>query len=240
MKKCAYYGVLIVLIGIFLFSAYKIGDYMLEKYRSDRLLDDAAQFVTVEESNKEDHDPERIEVDFDKLREQNEDVVAWIYCADTNLNYPVVQAEDNDYYLHRLLDGSWNNNGTIFMDYRNQADFSDGNTLIYGHHMRSGAMFGGLVKYQKQEFYDKHPHLYVMTPEKNYRLDLLAGCVVENTSDIYSTQISTDQLNDCMSHSTFATKAEYQGGHIVTLSTCSYEFEDARYVVLGELIPLKD
>ncbi len=242
MKKCAYYGTLLVLICVFLFSAYKVGDYLLEKYRSDRLLEDMSEFVTVETDSTDDQhkDPERIKVDFAKIRKQNEDVVAWLYCANTKLNYPIVQTDNNEYYLHHLLDGSWNNNGTIFMDYRNHADFSDGNTLIHGHHMRSGAMFGQLVKYQKQEFYDEHPYLYVMTPEKNYRLDLLAGCVVENTSDIYNTQISADLLNYFLSHSTFATKAEYQGGRIVSLSTCSYDFEDARYVVLGELIPLKD
>ena len=243
MKKVAYYGTLILLVGVFLFSAYQIGDYLLEKHKSDVLMNEASKFVSVEadDKNKEENkDPERIQVDFDKLHEQNEDIVAWLYCANTKLNYPVVQAADNDYYLYRLLDGSYNRNGTIFMDYRNHADMSDDNTLIHGHHMRSGAMFGALVEYKKQAFYDEHPYIYLMTPEKNYRLNLLAGCVVEHDSDIYTTEISDDQLSYYMSHSMFATKEEYQGGRIVTLSTCSYEYEDARFVVLGELIELKD
>ena len=243
MKKVAYYGVLILLIGIFCFSAYKIGDYLLEKHRSDQMMNEASKFVTVETGEKKDDKkkaPERIKVDFDKLREQNEDIVAWLYCGDTKLNYPVVQAADNDYYLYRLLDGSYNRNGTIFMDYRSSADMTDGNTLIHGHHMRSGAMFGELIHYQKQKFYDQHPVIYLSTPEKNYRLDLLAGCVVEHDDEIYTTDLTEEQVAHYMANSTFTSEKEYKGGQIVTLSTCSYDFEDARYVVMGELVPLKD
>lgn len=104
-------------------------------------------------------------MDFAALEGVNSDIVAWLYGADTGLNYPIVQAEDNDYYLYRLLDGTWNKNGTIFMDYVNRSDFSDQNTLVYGHHMKSGAMFGALVQYKKQEFYDAHPYLYLYTPQ---------------------------------------------------------------------------
>lgn len=102
-------------------------------------------------------EPEQVYVDFAALEGVNSDIVAWLYGADTGLNYPIVQAEDNDYYLYRLLDGTWNKNGTIFMDYVNRSDFSDQNTLVYGHHMKSGAMFGALVQYKKQEFYDRPP-----------------------------------------------------------------------------------
>ncbi len=108
-------------------------------------------------------------MDFAALEGVNSDIVAWLYGADTGLNYPIVQAEDNDYYLYRLLDGTWNKNGTIFMDYVNRSDFSDQNTLVYGHHMKSGAMFGALVQYKKQEFYDAHPYLYLYTPQQSYR-----------------------------------------------------------------------
>ena len=113
----------------------------------------------------------------------------------TGLNYPIVQAEDNDYYLYRLLDGTWNKNGTIFMDYVNRSDFSDQNTLVYGHHMKSGAMFGALVQYKKQEFYDAHPYLYLYTPQQSYRLDLIAGSVVDYDDAVYSTVLSADTVS---------------------------------------------
>ena len=214
----------------------------MEKHRSDEMLNNASKFVTVkeeEEDTQEADDPERIEVDFDELRKLNSDVVGWIYCANTKLNYPVAQASNNDYYLHRLLDGSWNANGTIFMDYRNGSDLSDKNTLIYGHHMMSGAMFGQLIDYKKQSFYEEHPYLYYMTDSQTYRVDLLAGCVVDSTDSIYSTVPDESLIQRCMSNSTFSSQKSYQGGNIMTFSTCTYEYDDARYIVLGELVPVE-
>ncbi len=240
MKKGLYYGIMAVLIAVFLFSAYQLGSYMLEKYRSDKMMESASKFVTAEQDKNENGEsadaPERVEVNFDELRKLNSDIVGWIYCANTKINYPIVQGQDNEYYLYRLLDGTWNYNGTIFMDYRNSADFSDGNTMIYGHHMKSGAMFAELVEYKKQSFYDEHPYIYITTEEQTYRMDLLAGCIVDSVSDVYTTEPSDEMLQSCMDTSTFTPKVSYHGGKIVTLSTCTYEYDDARYVVLGELV----
>ena len=85
-----------------------------------------------------------ITVDFERLQEENKDIIAWLYCPDTEINYPVVQSKDNEYYLRRLLDGTWNIAGTLFMDYRNAADCSDLHTIIYGHNMKNNTMFGSL------------------------------------------------------------------------------------------------
>ena len=133
MKKSVFYVLLVLFIGVFAFSAYKLGSYWMEKVRSDQALKDATAFVDVVPSPNNGEDgtqdaPEKIEIDFEQLHALNEDVVAWIYCPGTKINYPVLQAEDNDYYLYRLLDGAENINGSIFMDYRNASDFSDGNT----------------------------------------------------------------------------------------------------------------
>ena len=184
MKKAVYYILLAVFIGVFLFAAYQIGSYMLEKHKSDEVLKDAGKYVYIpdlkdDKEPEQEGEPEQVYVDFAALEGVNSDIVAWLYGADTGLNYPIGQAEDNDYYLYRLLDGTWNKNGTIFMDYVNRSDFSDQNTLVYGHHMKSGAMFGALVQYKKQEFYDDHPYLYLYTPQQSYRLDLIAGSVVD-------------------------------------------------------------
>mgnify|MGYP003029841144 CR=1 FL=1 len=181
-KRQVYYILLAVFIGVFLFAAYQIGSYMLEKHKSDEVLKDAGKYVYIPDLSSDEEpegEPEQVYVDFAALEGVNSDIVAWLYGADTGLNYPIVQAEDNDYYLYRLLDGTWNKNGTIFMDYVNRSDFSDQNTLVYGHHMKSGAMFGALVQYKKQEFYDAHPYLYLYTPQQSYRLDLIAGSVVD-------------------------------------------------------------
>jgi len=249
-KKVVYYVVLAVLVGIFLFAAIKLGSYYMEKMRSDQILDDATQFTdpvnpgtpdndNEGEGEEQTGDPEMINVDFEAMKELNKDVVAWIYCPNTMLNYPIVQADDNDYYLYRLLDGTSNSNGSIFMDYRNGADFSDENTLIYGHHMQTGAMFGELINYKKQSFYEAHPYIYIITPTQTYRMDLFAACIVDSVSDVYSLTLSDDLIEEMISDSTFDADIPFPEGNIVTLSTCTYEYDDARYVVMGQLVPVE-
>ena len=244
MKKSVYCSLLIILLGLFAYSAYRVGGYLLEKRRSEEMAATAAQFVHTPKPEPKplelpEEEEQPLEVDFDALRQLNGDVVAWIYVPGTQINYPVVQGSDNDYYLYRLLDGTWNDNGTLFLDYRCSADFSDENSIIYGHHMRSGTMFAALTKYKDQSFYDEHPSLYLTTPAQKYRVDLFAGCVVEADADIYQTEISPEYLAACVGRSTFRPNHEIAAeGPILTLSTCSFEFEDARYVVLGVLAPV--
>ena len=97
-------------------------------------------------------------------------------------------------------------------------------------------MFGTLVKYKKQSYYDAHPTLYFLTPEHNYIIELIAGAVVKRDSDIYQTAPADNTISDIMIKSTFNSTVEIgKGENIITLSTCSYEFNNARYVVVGKL-----
>lgn len=262
MKKPVYYVILALLVGVFLFAAYKVGSYYLEKYRSDKVISEANRFVTLPgDSDNNDQtqdpsgDPECPTVQFDELLKTNGDVIAWIYGANTHINYPVVQGSDNDYYLRHLLDGTWNDNGSIFMDYANSAGFSDQNSLIYGHNMKSGAMFSNLVKYKQQAYYDQHPYLYMLTPQQNYKLHLFAGVIVDASGyildgngevaysdcSVYQFQLTQEFLQQMVNHSTFrpTTGVPSADSHIVTLSTCTYEFKNVRYVVLGVLEPIQ-
>lgn len=93
------------------------------------------------------------EVDFDGLKAQNPDVAAWIQIPALEVSYPVVKGTDNEYYLHHMFDGQEHKNGSIFIDYHNQADFTDHNTIIYGHNMKNGSMFGTLSRYQEESLY---------------------------------------------------------------------------------------
>ncbi len=247
MKKSVFYTILIVLIAIFAFAAYQLGSYFMEKHRSDQINDEASKFVDYQfgDENKDasgngenEGDPERIEVDFESLKQMNSDIVGWIYCPNTLINYPIVQGWDNDYYLTHLIDDSWNENGSIFMDYRNAPDFSDYNTLIYGHNMKTGAMFAELMNYKTQSFYEEHPYIYILTPEQNYRMDLFAGCIVDHNADIYTFYPSWEIVSNLMWNSTFDSGTDYPEGNIVTLSTCTSAYDNARYVVLGEVVPI--
>lgn len=180
-------------------------------------------------------------VDFEALQAINPDVVAWIFLEGTNIHYPVVQGEDNREYLYRLVDGTANSAGSIFMDYRSQPDFTGRNTVLYGHHMNNKTMFSQITGYKKQAFYDAHPTCLILTPEGNYKLELFAGFVANLNSDAWKLEFASDEeygawLAQATARSTFQSKiSPTPQDRVVTLSTCSYEYDDARYVLLGIL-----
>lgn len=185
-----------------------------------------------------------IRVDFDALLQENSDVVGWLYCEDTTINYPVVQSRDNDYYLHRDLNGSYLSSGTLFVDYRCAAVGIAQNHIVYGHNMKNSTMFGTLGKYKEQAYYDAHPVLWYLTPDGGYRIDLFAGMVTAADSEVYTPSFAGAEpfgafLQDIQAKSTFVSDVPVTGADaIVTLSTCSYEFGNARYVVFGRLTAL--
>lgn len=143
MKKIIIVAVCLIIAAL---SIYKISGYLLEMLESQNLNDSLTKETVMKlpqdaESNQSEQESVQetapIIVDFEVLQTENKDIIAWLHCPDTKINYPVAQSEDNSYYLRRLLDGSWNTAGTIFMDYRNSADFSDRHTVIYGHNMKN-------------------------------------------------------------------------------------------------------
>lgn len=185
-----------------------------------------------------------IEVNFDVLLEKNEDIIGWLYSEDTPINLPIVQSTDNDYYLRRLIDGAWNSSGTLFADYRNTGDFSDNNTIIYGHNMKNKEMFGTLTYYKEQSYFNEHPVMWLLTPAGNYKIELVAGYVTPTTSDVYSFDQSEEDVfamvQQAIENSTFHSDVEIsQGDRFLTFSTCSYEYDNARYVLIGRLTPLE-
>ena len=179
-------------------------------------------------------------IDFDALRAINDDAVAWLYCPDTVIDYPVMRAGDYDYYLHHLADGTPNPNGSLFIDYNNASDFSDELTVIYGHHMKSGSMFGGLKGYKDQVYYNEHPYMYLYTQHGNFRIDIMYGFVIDAALWIDRAFMHGENIDSLLAYAahntTFLSEAGYvPGDRIAAMSTCSYEFEGARYVVLGIL-----
>jgi len=179
-------------------------------------------------------------IDFKELESIGKDAVAWLYSPGTAIDYPVMKAQDYDYYLRHLPDGTLNANGSLFIDYNCASDFSDPLTVIYGHHMMSGSMFASLNGYKKQQYYQEHPCMYLYTKQGNYRIDLLYGCVIGAGQWREQAFMFAENINALLAygeyHTTFESDAVYSGGdRIVALSTCSYEFDDARYVVIGIL-----
>lgn len=232
-----------------IFAGWKLWSIYAEYHAGTQAYDALAEQYTTLPQPELDTDASQTadsmpQVDFAALQAECADVVAWIYAPDSKLNYPVVQSADNDYYLRRLMNGAYNIGGTIFMDYRNQADFSDWNTIIYGHKMKNGSMFGSLPYYREQSYYDAHPEIYIFTPEQNFRLELLGGYVTPADAQTYTFPINAQERDAlaelARSKSTFAADAVELGPEdkLVTLSTCVYDYEDARYVLVGVLRPL--
>ena len=181
------------------------------------------------------------QVDHAKLLEMNEDYLFWIYAPGTQIDYPVVQDEGNEYYLNHLFGGQRNASGTLFVDYRNLPDFQDPNTIIYGHHMRNDSMFGSLTDYEDQEYYEANPYMLIFGEEQIALLEVFSGYVTDSGDHCYNLAISGEKEMNY-----FITRAEQKSNfntgltvthldHIVTLSTCAYVFENARYVVLGRM-----
>ena len=245
----------VILVGVFLYSGYRIISTIMGYKQAEKTYTEVAnQFATVVasptpvpvESDKpqgDGIDPEvsPLNIDFAGLRAQSTDYVGWIYSPNTAINYPIAYTDDNFYYLDHIPGEIQNANGTIFIDCRNASDFSDQNTCIYGHNMNDGSMFASLRNYRDADYYPEHPVIYLSTPDFNYRLDLIAGFITEPTSFAYANNF--DSPDQFMGHielikdlSTFKSDVEVkETDKIVTLSTCTYEREDGRYVVVGKL-----
>ena len=251
-SRALYYVILVILLGVLVFSAVKIISYFKQQADASNAQDEINNNYVTPGSNDSDDgtdddntdtktkdlDPDTIDVDFDKLCADYPDVVGYIYSANTLIQQPIQYSKGNDYYLTHDLKGNTNNNGSIFIEQLNSGNFSDNNTIIYGHNMKTGMMFANLTLYKDKGYYNSHPYLYIYTPSQNYRVDLYAGFVCEHDDEVYATSLTQDQLKAMAAKSTFTSNIGTPTGKTVTLSTCSYEFNNARYVVVGALVPI--
>lgn len=176
-------------------------------------------------------------MDFDRLAELNPDTVGWLSFSDGVIDYPIVQGDNNKFYLTHLFNREYGKAGTIFIDVTNAPDFSDQNTLIFGHHMNNGSMFANVEKYQTQEYYEQYPTMELYTPQGDGLVEWFAGYAI--SAHRLPTNFATEE--DFLAHVTkakekshFKTEVEIgPGDRIVTLVTCTYGWEDARYILMG-------
>lgn len=243
MKKVIKIILLAICLCVFIFSAYNIYKYLSEENANKKLNNELMEKAIIETPNdnndnaQENEDILLISVDFSVLKQENEDIVGWLYLEDSPINYPVVQSNDNDYYLRRLVNGEYNIAGSLFMDYRNDSNLEDDNTIIYGHNMKNNTMFGSLQEYKSQDYYDNHKVMYYFTSEKNYIIELFTGYTISVESDIYDLSvIDSSKLEELISKSDFESNTKVtEEDKIITLSTCAYEYDGARYIVMGVL-----
>ena len=179
---------------------------------------------------------------FEQLMEINPDVCAWLTIEDTNIDYPVVQGEDNVTYLNTDVYGDFSLSGSIFLDYRNARDFSDSYSLIYGHHMDGKVMFGELSNFSGESYFNKHKTGILYLPDETYQFTIFA-CL---QTDAYNSLIFSpgnlpeDELDGLLDWAK-ENALQYREirtsdpDRILALSTCSDTSTNARTVVLGYL-----
>jgi sortase B len=126
-----------------------------------------------------DADIDDLKINWDALRTINPDIVGWIMIPGTVINYPIVQAGDNDFYLNHLADKTPSDTGAVFLDYENDPAIADWNNIIYGHNLLDGSMFASLKSYGERAFFDEHRTILLATPEKSYRLEVGAALVCD-------------------------------------------------------------
>ena len=179
-------------------------------------------------------------VDLSKIAKINEDAAGWITLEDSHIDYPIVRGKNNSFYLNHLFDGTYSTSGSIFMDYRCARDFSDPNTVIYGHRLKDGSMFADLRNYRKQEYYDSHPVMTITTPDKVYTVELISGTIEDGTYEFVRLDLAKDGMGKYVTslkeRSTFKSGVTAEDGdRIVSLCTCTYERDNARFMVVGKL-----
>lgn len=251
--------VLAVCVGLFVYSGLNLIKINKEYKEARDYYDELSEtYVSVAQEPEKDTTSDAVEVDesaadkevcpitvdFNNLLATNKDVCAWIYSPDTVINYVVVQGEDNNNYLHHKLDGTYNASGTLFIDCECSPNFSGANTIIYGHNMKDGSMFASLHNYVDQSYYDAHPIMYISTPAGDYKLEIFSSFTCDFDADTYTLSFASEAeysafLNKMVSQSNVKTNVSVDSSErIVTLSTCTYEYDNARYVVMGKLVPM--
>lgn len=231
------------------FLKQKENENIYEKVREEKKV--LPKQETKEESEETDEASESVEipVDFEKLQEMNPDIYAWIEIPGTEVNYPIVQsANDRGYYLDHTIEGEEGLPGSIYTENLNTMTFADKNTVVYGHNMRDGSMFGGLKQYVDRKYMEEHKKIYIYTPKHIYTYEVFGAVTYDdrhlllsydfNNAEEY--QAFLDSLSQVRNMNTYLNKdcpvtAE---DRILTLSTCTSN-ERQRFLVEAVLIDEK-
>lgn len=183
------------------------------------------------------------EEDYNKLYSINQDIKGWITVPNTSVNYPIVQGEDNSYYLHHNFNKEANDGGAIFIACENENPFEDQNTIIHGHHMKDGSMFATLNKFKEIDFFKANKYIYISTKDQVRKYEIFSMYVERASVNPYEISFSSDEeylnyLKTLSSKSIYGTDIQEFSADdkILTLSTCTYEVSDGRLLIHAKLI----
>ena len=231
--------ILIVAVCVFVFSLYQLVMMLIPYHTGGKEYEEIQDLAISADS-----DGTGFSVDFDALLEINPDTIAWIRFDEPSIiNYPVVKSADNNEYLTKTFAENDNKLGAIFMDMRNSSDFSDRNTIIYGHHLNvSPDMFSRLHLYEDEEFCKEHPDFHIYTPDGKVRTyTVFSAGVVNAAADNYDIEFASDEefeqyIELCRESSNYQVDVDVNAqSQIISLSTCTGDQRDERFLLQGVL-----
>ena len=193
---------------------------------------------TEPETPRETEPPYVSPIDFEELAKINPDVVGWIRIPGTNIDYPIVQGETNDTYLHTSFEGEETAAGSIFLDFASQEDLRGYNSIFYGHHMRNGSMFRDIVYYKEEEYFKEHQYFELYTPKETIHLKAVSCYYIKNDPMVRRTKFKSREVfqefvRTMLEPCDYGEIPEEPVKNLYTFVTCSYEVDDGRTVLFA-------
>lgn len=216
--------ILLILIGIFIYSGYQVVVWIKSNIGLKKLEDELFTEVITEVEPTEENQEKTIDVDFEKLQEINPDIFAWIKLENTNINYPILQGETDEYYLRKDIYKKYSTAGSIFVDATTNKNFLDDNTVIYGHNLRNQKMFSDLTKVYNGELGNElYIEIYTKNTADKYRI--FSVYITEPNLEVSIKHFTAEEkrkyIDDAImkSKQPFNSQVDYEQG-ILTLITC--------------------
>lgn len=216
-------------------------------YNSYKETGDLLGNIKVDTSKVTEEKTERM-LQLEELKKQNEDIIGWIEIPNTNISYPVLQGEDNSYYMKHNYNKEYSNDGSIFLDKSYDWNVPSSNLLIYGHNNKNGNMFQGLLEYKEESYYKEHPIIRFTTLKEDCQYEIISTFLSrvyykseQNVFRYYyfiNAENETEYneyIGNCKKSSLYDTgKTATYGEQLLTLSTCEYSQEDGRFAVVAK------
>ena len=227
-KIIFYFITYFLLFFVLIYSGIKIFKWYKDKTNNNKIVEQIKNTVIIEENN-EDGNEKGYTVDFNKLKEQNNETIAWLKINNTNVEYPVVKATNNSFYLNHSFDKSKNSAGWIFADYKNKFDNTDKNIVIYGHNMRDGSMFGSMLNILDAKWYEneENTNITLYTENEKCIYKVFSIYKIENEDYYIKTEFKNDnEFEEFVKNLKKRSIKDFnvdisKDDNILTLSTCA-------------------
>ncbi len=215
----------LIFLILLVYSSINIFKWYNNNKENKQIINEIAESVTINEDTNEE---KKYKINFEELKQKNSDTVAWLKVENTNIEFPIVQANNNSYYLTHNFDKKYNVAGWIFADYKNKLDGTDRNIVVYGHNMRNNSMFGSLKDVITEEWYNNEENKYItFVTENDYQTYQVFSVYQIKTEDYYiQTEFKSNEFTEFIDTITKRSKKDFginvsKEDTILTLSTCS-------------------